>query len=137
MNTDSLPEISRGHGEMLLVVDDEQQILMAMKEVLTCQGWKVQGACDGKEALALFLNYANEIKAVVTDLCMPNLDGIHLIRALRELAPDLPILVSSAFYDESSQNALCALQVHRCLQKPFTARTLSAEVAALFHPHAG
>ena len=127
------PSLSRGHGETILVVDDESEIVQIISTVLRQNGWEVVSAADGLEGVAAFLNHSGQIKAVVTDMVMPNLDGLGLIRSLRKLAPDLPILVSSGYSNDQSREALNALRVEAFLKKPFSARQLVAQVISLLY----
>jgi len=131
------PAISRGHGETILVVDDEPEIVNVLEAILKQNGWKVVKAADGLEGVAAFLNYSDQIRAVVTDMVMPNLDGLGLIRSIRKLAPNLPIMVSSGYSNEQSREALSELRVSAYLKKPFSARQLTAEVVTLLYGPAG
>jgi len=127
------PSVARGHGETILIVDDEQEIVQIIATVLKQNGWTVVTAADGQEGVAAFLNYSGQIKAVVTDMVMPNLDGLGLIRSIRKLAPNLPILVSSGYSNDQSREALSELRVESFLKKPFSARQLIAEVVSLMY----
>lgn len=127
------PSISRGHGETLLVVDDEPDILQIISAVLTQNGWNVISAADGVEGVASYLTYSRKIEALITDMVMPNMDGLSLIRSIRKLSPDLPILVSSGYSNEESREELKRLHVNGFLKKPFSARQLVAQVSTLLH----
>lgn len=121
--------VTRGHGETILIVDDEIDILGIIKMVLEQNGWKVLCATDGVEGLAAYLNDSGNIKAVLTDMIMPNMDGLSLIRAIRKLDPCLPILVASGYGNESSLDELTKLGVAGFLKKPFNARIIQSKVA--------
>lgn len=125
--------VSRGHGETILVVDDEPEIVKVIETVLRQNGWNVVTASDGLEGVATFLHHSGEIRAVITDMVMPNLDGIGLIRSIRKLAPDLTILVSSGYSNEQSREALREMRVDGFLQKPFSARQIIAQMALLLY----
>ncbi len=127
------PSISRGHGETILVVDDEPEIVNVIEAILKQNGWEVVKAVDGLEGVAAFLHHSDKIRAVVTDMVMPNLDGLGLIRSIRKLAPDLPIMVSSGYSNEQSREALSELRVSAFLKKPFSARQLIGEVVSLLY----
>ena len=127
------PSLTRGHGETILVVDDEKEIVHVVETILKQNGWKVLKATDGLEGVAAFLNHSEKIRAVVTDMVMPNLDGLGLIRSIRKLAPDLPIMVSSGYSNEQSREALSELRVHSFLKKPFSARQLTAALVLLLY----
>ena len=127
------PSVSRGRGETLLVVDDEPEILEIIGTVLRQNGWNVVTAADGVEGVAAFLTHSGQIQALVTDMVMPNMDGLGLIRSVRKLAPALPILVSTGYSNEESRGELSELRVNGFLKKPFSARQLVAHIVALLY----
>ncbi len=84
-----------GRGELILVVDDERHIRDMTRTMLTRKGYRVILAADGAEAAVVFAQRAAEIRLVITDLHMPNLDGAMLGRALRRINPAARMLVVS------------------------------------------
>src|SRR3982751_1504067 len=76
----------------VLVVDDEPQITRVLKTVLASQGYQVRTAADGAVALALFSEWRPHL--VLTDLCMPHMDGMDVCRRVRSLSA-VPIIVLS------------------------------------------
>src|SRR4029079_377795 len=89
---DSLAELSIDGQLKVLIVDDEEPIRMIMERALTASGMSVQVAVNGSQALALLANGAR-FNAVVTDLHMPELDGIGFMRAVRAADLDVPVIV--------------------------------------------
>ncbi len=81
----------------ILLVDDNNHGLIARKTVLEELGYKVQSAISGEEAFELFSKGKFEI--VITDYRMPNMDGIQLIQKIRELRPEVPIVLLSGFVE--------------------------------------
>jgi two-component system response regulator AtoC len=81
-------------GRQILVVDDEPKMRRVLEIMLQKMGHRVLGAGNGVEALALF--GANTIDLVITDLRMPEMDGIELLAALRAQASDVPVMVITA-----------------------------------------
>jgi len=75
----------------LLLVDDDPDIRTLLSRRLRRSGYLVEEACDGKEALALVEKAVPDV--VVTDMTMPNLDGLGLLQALRVSHPELPVIV--------------------------------------------
>ena len=84
-----------GKGELILVVDDERHIRDMTMTMFTRHGYRVILASDGAEAVRVFSQRAAEIRLVVTDLHMPNIDGVMLGRALRRINPSAKMLVVS------------------------------------------
>ncbi len=72
-------------GELVLVVDDEADVLKVSASLLDTQGYRVLAAANGEEALTLFLQHAEAVRAVVTNLHMPGMGGLALLQALRVL----------------------------------------------------
>ncbi|MHC4955633.1 MAG: HD-GYP domain-containing protein [Planctomycetota bacterium] len=101
----------------ILVVDDEIQIAQLLTGVLEAEGYKVESANDGEEAVALLRK--EEFDLLLTDLRMPRMGGMELIDAAREIQPDLDSLIMTAF--ASTDTAVTALRggVSDYLRKPF------------------
>jgi CheY-like chemotaxis protein len=114
-----------GHGECILVVDDEAPVLKLALRTLEAHGYHALLAQDGTEALFLFLQHRHKIKAVLTDLVMPFMDGLALIRALKKVEPQVRVVASSgmgcAQGPHSRLPELSALGVGRFLSKPYKA----------------
>lgn len=124
-----------GHGELILVVDDESSIRSAAQAVLKSNGYEVFCAADGTEALAIFATNAAKTAAVITDLMMPYMDGVSLIRALRKMQPSLPIAASTGIGDKAQFAELKSVGVSTLLQKPYGADTLLRVIHDLIHPN--
>jgi PAS domain S-box-containing protein len=108
------------HGELLLIVDDEKLILQVAKTLLESHGYQVLTAEDATEALAIFALRKDEIKLVLTDLAMPLMDGIALIRTLQKMKHKVCIVASTGRGgDEHRLHELAALNVRSCLTKPY------------------
>jgi len=82
-------------GARVLCVDDEVLGLEIRRVVFERAGYTVLTASGGKSAIALFRQ--NEVDAVILDYAMPGMDGSQVARALREIRPDVPILLLSAY----------------------------------------
>ncbi len=89
------PRHRPGHGELILVVDDEPTILQLARGILEAHGYRTILARNGSEALAQFAEKRGPIQVVLTDLMMPELDGPSTIRAIQQLHPQVPIIASS------------------------------------------
>ena len=117
--------VSRGNGELLLIVDDERTILQVARELLEDHGYRVLIAEDAPEALAIFALRKDEIKLVLTDLAMPLMDGIALIRTLQKMKPDIRVIASTGRGSlEQSIHELPGLNVSACLTKPYNKEML-------------
>ena len=115
----------RGRGERVLVVDDETFILDTAAEVLETAGYEIVAAAHGEEALSRIER--EPFDAIVTDLVMPGMDGIELIRTVRAQGRDVPIVATSGMAGEKARDALEA-GADAFVAKPYTADQLRSAV---------
>jgi two-component system cell cycle sensor histidine kinase/response regulator CckA len=118
------PPAPLGRGELVLVVDDELGIREATREILEQHQYRVLTATDGRDALNLYLKERGNVQLVLTDLAMPVMGGVALVRALRELEPDLKVIAVSGLDDEAKRTELATLGVNDVLMKPLRAAQL-------------
>ncbi len=126
------PQFAKGNGELILLVEDEPNIRSATKMILEKNNYRVLEASDGTEGLAIFAQQMNSIDLVLSDMMLPYIDGVALIRALKKMKPNM-IFVGSTGQGEGSRVAdLQELGVTDFLAKPYdTEKLLSALREAL------
>ncbi len=124
----------KGNGEVILVVDDEQNVREITKATLEKFGYRVLTATDGADAIAVYAQHSNEIAVVLTDVAMPFLDGPGAIRALRRVSPEIIVIAMSGLLNSEQTAALEGLNVSLYLTKPFTAEKLLNTLAAILQP---
>ncbi len=117
-------ELLVGHGESILVVDDEDQISEVTRKMLETHGYKVITASDGKEAIALYSQYRELIKAVLIDMMMPVMDGLSCIRELRKANPELKVIAVSGLAEKDKLAKVNESQVQAFLSKPYATEEL-------------
>jgi hypothetical protein len=113
-----------GNGELILVVDDEASILEITQETLEIYGYRVMTASDGLEAVEVYKKHRNDIDIVITDMMMPEMDGIATIRELRKINPAVKIVASSGFMENERVAQFMGNGVEAFLHKPYTADKL-------------
>lgn len=117
----------------IVLIDDEPLIRSVVADVLKHAGHAVALAADGKEGVALLRSCAADL--VITDLVMPEMEGIELIRQLRREFPALKIVaISGAGDSDAYLKAARILGAHATLAKPFTAGGLLTVVNAVIEP---
>ena len=130
------PELLSGNGELILVADDEPGILRMTKMILEKHNYRVITANDGPEALALTAQQSEPIELVLTDISMPFLDGVALIRAITKMKPDIRFIASTGQGEAMRMAELQSLGVVNFLTKPYdTAKLLHTLHAALEADH--
>jgi two-component system KDP operon response regulator KdpE len=111
----------------ILVVDDESQITRVLRTSLSSQGYDIRVANDGETALEIMKDWTPDL--VITDLSMPNMDGLELCRRLR-LSSKIPIIVLSVKGEERSKVQALDAGADDYVTKPFGIEELLARVRA-------
>jgi CheY-like chemotaxis protein len=107
-----------GRKRSLLVVDDEPMALILAKQVLSQANYHVTTACSGFECLDLCRSQPNDFHLVVLDLTMPVMDGEEIFDRLREICPELPIVISTGFIAQEKVNRMLAAGLAGFIRKP-------------------
>jgi two-component system, OmpR family, KDP operon response regulator KdpE len=111
----------------ILVVDDEPQITRVLRTSLSSQGYEIRVANDGETALEILKDWTPDL--VITDLSMPNMDGLELCRKLR-LSSQVPIIVLSVRGEERTKVQALDAGADDYVTKPFGMQELLARVRA-------
>jgi len=117
-------ELPAGHGELILVVDDEDSIREITKTSLETYGYKVLVASDGIEAIALYTQHKEEISVVLIDMMMPSMDGPTTIRVLQKINPQIKIIAVSGLVSNDQMIEIIGSNVKTFLPKPYTSNEL-------------
>lgn len=122
--------IEKGTGTLLLV-DDEQMIVDVGRQLLEHIGYSVLTAAGGKEAVELVANNHKKIDLIILDLIMPGMGGGETFDALRAIAPEVKVLLSSGYTLEGEASEILDRGCNGFIQKPFTLNDLSAKIRAV------
>jgi CheY-like chemotaxis protein len=118
-----------GHGELILVVEDEASIREITQVTLETFGYRVLSAADGSEAVSLYAQHRGKIQAVITDMAMPIMAGPATIRALQCMDPAVKVIAISGMDAERMVVEASESAVKAFLKKPFTAEKLLRTLA--------
>lgn len=110
----------KGHGELVLIADDEACILEMTRLVLESAGYRVLLARDGTEAIVMAVEHKCDLQVAIVDLMMPFLDGNATIRALHKINPSLKTVHISGIVNPTECVATEKTSGRPFLQKPFT-----------------
>ncbi len=119
----------------ILVIDDDAQLRGFLREVLDSAGYRVLEADNGNQGSQMYAEYRPDL--VLTDIVMPEKEGMELIMELRQLNADLPIIAMSggnAGFSGSYLTAAGKLGANATLAKPFTASHLLTAIEKLLKP---
>jgi CheY-like chemotaxis protein/anti-sigma regulatory factor (Ser/Thr protein kinase) len=119
--------IARG-TETILLVDDEKMVLEVSRELLESMGYRVYPAGSGQEAIAVYMEKQKEIDMVILDMIMPGISGGETFDRLREINPEIKVLLSSGYSIEGQAQEIMDRGCNGFLQKPFRLANLSRKV---------
>ena len=123
-----------GRGEHILLVDDEKQLVRATGKLLERYGYRATVFERPTDALAEFARLPKSFDLVITDLTMPEMDGIELSRRILELRPDCPVLLATGAFNEAMQLSARAAGIRQVLLKPLDHRVLAQGLASHLRP---
>jgi two-component system cell cycle sensor histidine kinase/response regulator CckA len=129
----SVSPITSGNGALILVVDDERLIRVSAGAILERNGYRVQLATNGLEAIEFVRASGADISAMICDVAMPVMDGPATVAAVRELYPSLPIIVASGFMGDDGAQKLLGTGVEHFMSKPFTSEKLLSTLRAVLN----
>jgi len=115
-------------SEMILLVDDEEMIRMVASAMLKKLGYEVIVASTGTEAVDMVARQGNAIALVILDMIMPGMDGNQTFDRLREIRPQLPVLLSSGYAINGQAIDIMQKGCNGFIQKPFSISELSQKI---------
>jgi CheY-like chemotaxis protein len=111
-------------NQTILIVDDESSVLSMLHRIFKREGCNVLEADDGFKALKIVEKYAQKINLIVLDMVMPHLDGKETFLHIRELYPDIPILLSSGYQLNHEIQELTKFKSTYFIHKPYQRATI-------------
>jgi CheY-like chemotaxis protein len=114
---ETLVAISRG-SERILLVDDEEALVTAVKTMLEHLGYKVTATTSSRDALDLFRQRSDHFDLVITDQTMPNMTGQDLAKEVMRIRPDVPIILCTGFSEKVSRDEAMDAGIQALLMKP-------------------
>ena len=131
--SESARKLPRGNGETVMIVDDEPALVAFAEETLAELGYEPVGFGSSVAALDAFRAEPRRFDLVLTDETMPDLTGTELARKLRQLRPDISIVLMSGYSDAQLRERAQAAGVIEVLRKPLVRRDIAEPVARALH----
>ncbi len=114
-----------GGTERILLVDDEEQVVAVTGELLENLGYAVTPMTSARESLLIFLKSFNEFDLVLTDLTMPYMTGLDLCRNIKEVRPDIPVVLFTGYLEEFSSESAREAGVDAFFMKPISFKEMA------------
>ncbi len=115
------------------MVDDEPLLREVARRMLSKSGYTVHLAADGVEAVELYRERGDQVAAVVLDLMMPEMDGAETFTRLREIDPEVRVLLTSGYSRDEAVEELLAAGARGFIEKPFESSALVQAVAEVLN----
>jgi PAS domain S-box-containing protein len=122
-------ELPRGHGETVMIVDDEPPLVALAREMLADLGYEAVGFESSSAALQAFRAQPQRFDLVLTDEAMPDLVGTELAREIRQIQPTVPIILMSGNGGAQLKQTAGAIGANEVLRKPLQSRDLAESLA--------
>ncbi len=118
-------QVPMGHGEHVLLVDDEASVLESTRQLVKVLGYEATAVHTSEEALALVRSDPNAYALLLTDQTMPSMTGAQLAAATRLIREDLPIVLATGFSENILPECVKSLELRAVLRKPFSKKELA------------
>ena len=116
----------------IFIVDDEEMIREIALDMLDHMGYNVVLAKDGLDAVEVFTEKSSEIDLVLVDLIMPRMNGLVCYDRLKEIKPDIPIIVASGLGELSKKQSILDKGAAGYLEKPYSLKALKEAFSKVF-----
>ena len=125
-------KVVQGSGT-IMIVDDEEMVIEVAKAMVENLGYRAIVASGGAQAVDIVSEMGNGIDLVILDLIMPGFDGSKTFDRIREIRPDLPVLLSSGYSIDGQATEILKKGGNGFIQKPFQLATLSQAIRKIFN----
>ena len=126
--TEPSEQTTRGHGETILLVEDESALLKLAQAMLEKLGYTVLAANSASEALRLVVQHGDQITLLLTDVIMPGMNGGELAKRLKVTYPQVKCLFMSGYMANVTATDGVIIDEHNFIQKPFTFNKFAAKI---------
>lgn len=113
----------------ILIVDDEIHVRDGLAEILQQEGFYVETACDGKEAISLSVN--KKFDLMISDIKMPEIDGLQLLNEIQKVNPQIRVIMVTAFGDVQTYLKSMQLGAHEYINKPIRIQELKRVISTI------
>ena len=121
------------HTESVLLVEDNEMVMNLVENMLKCLGYAVICAQDGFEAVHIFRQKAHAIGLILSDVSMPGKNGWQVLAETRTIRSDIPVILTSGYYEAPIRSPRVTHQPQAFLHKPFTLDALQRTIENVMH----
>lgn len=122
--------------ERILFVDDESAIAALGRKILKQLGYQVTSLTSSQEALELFNEHSDEFDLIITDMTMPHITGLDLVKKVLRTCPDMPIILCTGHSERFTHEDILELGIKKIMLKPFNINEMAVTVRAVLDENA-
>ncbi len=126
-----LPEKVIGGEERILLVDDEEQIVLLIKQILERLGYQVTALTSSVDALSGFCSQPEKFDIVITDMTMPTMSGDQLAQKIIEIRSDIPVILFTGFSERINKEKAKAIGVQALVMKPIVTNEFAKTIRTI------
>jgi PAS domain S-box-containing protein len=126
-------DLPTGGSERILLVDDEEQIVKMLQKMLEHIGYRLTVTTSSVEALKLFRSEPDAFDLVITDQTMPKITGAELIKRLRSIRPDIPVILCTGYSEMVTEEKFKAMGITENIMKPVKSNEITGTVRRLLN----
>jgi PAS domain S-box-containing protein len=128
------PRAARGQNQRILLLDDEPSLTTMLKRLLTRLNYQVICSNSASEAVGWCRENSAQFDLVLTDLTMPEMDGLEVARQIRSVRPDMPVILMSGYSAALNDDVLGEAGINELIEKPISMSALGAAVQRALTP---
>ena len=115
----------------VLLVDDDRKMVKTLLDILMVEGYEAEGVYSALDALEKMTEA--QFDCVLTDIKMPDINGVELYRSIKAKQPDLPVVLMTAYFDDKLVKEGLEEGAYTCLYKPFEIKELLCLLTDISH----
>jgi len=132
VKNEEIREKNKGIGRILFV-DDEKELVTLGQIMLSRLGYTINGVSDPSEALEIFNRNPYDFDLVITDLTMPKMTGLDLAKNIRMKRKDIPIVISTGYYDENIVHSGREIGINEFIKKPISRNEIASVISRILN----
>ncbi|NLD36205.1 MAG: response regulator [Desulfatiglans sp.] len=122
-------------SEKILFVDDEAALTRLWKNILENLGYNVSMMTDSTEAFRLFYSDPDYFDLVISDMTMPGLTGAKLVKSMRKIRPDIPVIICTGYSENINEEKASSMGVNAFILKPLVTQELACKIRNVLDEH--
>ena len=127
--------MNKNKDKKILIIDDEREMVEELTEILEREGYAIEVAFDGEEAIERFRDPGQDIGLVLLDVKMPKMSGVEVYRKIRKIDAHVPVIIVTGSFEKKHADQILKEGAHMVVSKPFEVEKLLRLIKKLRSEH--